>query len=110
MKIIALEAENIKNLRVVNVHPDGSLVVIGGNNSEGKTSVLDSIEYALNGANSIPTKPIRNGQKKARVVLNLGDIEVTRTFTEKGTRLVVKSKDGAVFPSPQYPVLLPDDQ
>lgn len=101
MKIVALEAENIKHLRVVNIRPDGSLIVIGGNNSEGKTCVLDSIEYALNGAGSIPTKPIRNGQKKARVVLDLGDIQVTRTFTQKGTNLTVKNKDGATFASPQ---------
>lgn len=101
MKIIALEAENVKHLRVVNIKPDGSLVVIGGDNSAGKTCVFDSIEYALNGASSIPPKPIREGQKKARVVLDLGDIVVTRTFTKKGTNLVVKSKDGTNFASPQ---------
>ncbi len=101
MKIIALEAENVKHLRVVNISPDGALVVIGGDNEQGKTCVLDSIEYALNGARSIPIKPIRQGQSKARVVLNLGDIVVTRTFTSKGTNLIVKNKDGATFPSPQ---------
>lgn len=101
MKIIALEAENVKHLKVVNIEPDGSLVVIGGDNAAGKTCVLDSIEYALNGAGSIPTKPIRSGQKKARVVLDLDEIVVTRTFTEKGTSLTVKNKDGATFASPQ---------
>jgi len=59
MKIIALEAENVKHLRVVNIQPDGSLVIIGGDNAAGKTCVLDSIEYALNGASAIPAKPIR---------------------------------------------------
>lgn len=101
MKIIALEAENVKHLRVVNIKPDGSLVVVGGDNEAGKTCVLDSIEYALNGASSIPSKPIRVGQKKARVVLDLGDIQVTRTFTAKGTNLTVKNKEGATFASPQ---------
>jgi DNA repair exonuclease SbcCD ATPase subunit len=101
MKIIALEAENVKHLRVVNINPDGSLVVIGGDNAQGKTCVLDAIEYALNGAGSVPSKPIRNGQKKARVVLDLGDIVVTRIFTSNGTNLTVKNKDGATFPSPQ---------
>ncbi|KKN91123.1 hypothetical protein LCGC14_0219880 [marine sediment metagenome] len=101
MKIVALEAENVKHLKVVNIKPDGSLVVIGGDNAAGKTCVLDSIEYALNGASSIPIKPIRAGQKKARVVLDLGDILVTRTFTAKGTNLTVKNKEGATFASPQ---------
>jgi len=101
MKIVALEAENVKHLKVVQIKPDGSLIVIGGDNAQGKTCVLDSIEYALNGAGSIPAKPIRNGQKKARVVLDLGDITVIRTFTDKGTNLIVKNKDGATFASPQ---------
>lgn len=101
MKIVALEAENVKYLRVVNIKPDGSLVVIGGDNSEGKSCILDSIEYALSGASSVPSKPIRAGQKKARIVLDLGDIQVTRTFNKKGTNLVVKNKDGATFSSPQ---------
>ena len=33
MKIIALEAENVKYLKVVRIEPDGSLVVIGGDNA-----------------------------------------------------------------------------
>ncbi len=101
MKIISLETENIKHLKVVNIKPDGSLVVIGGKNAAGKTSVLDSIEYALAGAGSVPAKPIRHGEKKAHVVLDLGDIEVTRTFTSKGTSLKVKNKKGETFASPQ---------
>ncbi len=101
MKIIGLEVANVKHLKVVNIKPDGSMVVIGGDNSAGKSCVLDSIEYALSGAGSIPTKPIRAGQKKARVVLDLGDIQVTRTFTEKGTNLTVKNKDDSTFASPQ---------
>jgi len=101
MKIIALEAENVKHLKVVNIKPDGSLVIIGGDNAAGKTCVLDSIEYALHGAGAIPVKPIREGQKKARIVLDLGDIQVTRTFSNKGTKLIVKNKDDATFSSPQ---------
>lgn len=101
MKILALEAENVKNLRVIRIEPDGSTVIIGGDNEQGKTCVLDSIEYALRGAGSIPAKPIRMGTKKARIVLDLGDIIVTRTFTKGGTNLTVKSKEGATFASPQ---------
>ncbi len=101
MKIISLEAENVKHLKAISIHPDGSMVVIGGDNSVGKSCVLDSIQYALNGAGSVPSKPIRNGQTKAKIVLDLGDIEVIRTFTDKGTNLIVKNKDGATFASPQ---------
>lgn len=102
MKIIALEAENVKCLKAVRIKPDGSpLVVIGGENEAGKSAVLDSIQYGLGGASSIPSKPIREGQKKANIVLDLGDIKVARSLTKKGTNLVVKNKKGVVFSSPQ---------
>lgn len=101
MKIVSLEAENIKCLKAIEIKPDGNIVVIGGNNGAGKSSILDSIEYALAGGKHIPEKTIREGQEKARIVLDLDDIQVVRTFTKNGTNLVVKSKEGAVFPSPQ---------
>lgn len=101
MKIIKLLSENIKRLRAIEIKPDGSLVIIGGKNAQGKTSVLDSIEYALAGTSSIPDKPIRKGEKKARVVVDLGNIIVTRTFTEGGSKLVVSDKEGFPKSSPQ---------
>jgi len=101
MKIVSLEAENIKCLKAIEIKPDGNMVVIGGDNGNGKSSILDSIEYALGGSKHIPGQPIRNGQEKARIVLDLGDIQVIRTFTKNGTSLVVKSKEGATFPTPQ---------
>lgn len=101
MKIIKLESENIKRIQAVEIKPDGSLIIIGGNNGAGKSSVLDSIQYALGGGDSIPSQPIRKGEKKATVVVDLGDLKVTRVFTEKGTRLVVANKDGSVHPTPQ---------
>jgi len=101
MKIVSLEAENVKCLKAIEIKPDGNLVVIGGDNGNGKSSILDSIEYALGGSKRIPDQPIRNGQEKARIVLDLGDLQVIRTFTKNGTNLVVKSKEGATFPTPQ---------
>jgi len=101
MKIVSLEAENVKKLKAVSIKPDGSTIIIGGDNEAGKSSILDSIEYALAGTKGIPSKPIRDGQEKAKIVLDLGDIVVTRTFTKSGTNLVVKSKEGASYSSPQ---------
>jgi len=101
MKIIRLEAENIKRLRAVSIRPDGAMVVIGGRNGAGKTSVLDSIEMALAGGKSIPPRPVRDGSSKARVVVETEELIVTRTFTAKGTQLVVSGKDGVAVGSPQ---------
>lgn len=101
MKIISLEVENVKCLKAISISPDGSTVVIGGENGNGKSSILDSIQYALGGSKDIPGKPIRDGQEKAKIVLDLGDMQVVRTFTKNGTNLVVKNKDGSTFASPQ---------
>ena len=102
MKILRLTAENVKRIKIVEIEPDGNLVVIGGRNGQGKTSVLDSITYALAGKTTHPTRPIRDGESKAKVVCELDDIIVTRTFTEAGGgTLTVTNKDGAKYPTPQ---------
>ena len=49
MKIVSLEAENYKRLKAVEITPDGNMVVIGGRNAQGKSSVLDAIWAALGG-------------------------------------------------------------
>ncbi len=103
MKIVRLEAENFKRLRCVSIKPDGSVIQITGKNAQGKSSVLDAIYAALAGGkgNALPDKPIRAGEEKARIRLELGDIVVTRKFGPGGSTLVVETAAGARFPSPQ---------
>lgn len=101
-KIIKLTAENVKRLNVVEITPEGNLIIISGRNGQGKSSVLDSIMYALAGAGSLPSKPVKRGEEKAVVELDLGDLVVKRTFTPTGgTTLVVTNKDGVRQTSPQ---------
>ncbi len=103
MRIISLTAENVKRLRAVDITPDGHVQVITGKNGAGKTSVLDAIWLALGGGPAAKgtVRPIRDGETKASVRLDLGDLVVTRTWTESGTTLKVESADGAKFSSPQ---------
>lgn len=103
MKIVRLYSENVKRIKVVEVVPKqkDNLVVVGGPNDAGKSSLLDSIEMCLAGKGSHPKEPLRRGAKKGRVVLDLGDIVVTRTFAAGGTTLAVESKAGKAFSSPQ---------
>ena len=50
MKINSLELENVKRIKAVKIEPtENGLTVIGGRNGQGKTSVLDSIAWALGG-------------------------------------------------------------
>lgn len=103
LRIISLEAENVKRLRAVHIEPSGDMVVIGGNNGQGKTSVLDSIEMALGGKNRIPRRPVRDGEDTARVICDMGSLIVRRTFTADGkTSVVVETNDGARYASPQH--------
>jgi energy-coupling factor transporter ATP-binding protein EcfA2 len=101
MKIIRLEAENVKRLKAVEIVPRGNVVTIAGKNGQGKSSTLDAIEMALGGAGTIPPEPVRRGARKASIVVDLGDIVVERTFSAKGTALRVRSKDGTEQKSPQ---------
>ena len=106
MKIIELRAENIKRLSAVQITPDGHLVQVTGRNGQGKTSVLDSIWWALAGTRSHQHKPIRDGATEARIELDLGEIVVKRQFRQDAagattTQLVVESAEGARFASPQ---------
>lgn len=103
MRIVELRAENVKRLRAVEIRPDGDLVVIAGRNAQGKSSVLDAIWMALAGAAGAKetTRPIRDGETEAQVQLDLGDMVVTRRWTDGGTTLTVAAADGARYPKPQ---------
>ena len=54
MKINKLEIENVKRVKAVKIEPTANgLTIIGGNNNQGKTSVLDAIAWALGGDNTV---------------------------------------------------------
>lgn len=61
-----LEIENVKRIKAVKIEPSPKgLTIIGGNNNQGKTSVLDSIAWALGGGRYEPSKPMREGSAVA---------------------------------------------
>lgn len=62
VKINTLEFENVKRIKAVQLAPaKNGLTVIGGDNRQGKTSVLDAIAWALGGEKFRPSSPKREG-------------------------------------------------
>lgn len=102
-RIIQLKAENVKRIKAVTIKPKGDVVTISGANGEGKTSVLDCIWLAFDGSEAAKKNPdvIRKGEEKASITIDLGDITISKRFTQKDTYLDVFTKDGAKYPSPQ---------
>ena len=92
VKIIGLELENVKRISLVRmaVSPAG-LTVIGGDNAQGKTSIIDGIIYALGGEKYRPTNLQREGSiadARIRIPLSNGLI-----VERKGKKATLKITD-----------------
>lgn len=76
LKINKLEIENVKRIKAVKLEPkENGLTIIGGNNNQGKTSVLDSIAWALGGEKYKPSQAERKGSvipPTLHIVMNNG--------------------------------------
>ena len=76
VKITALQAENVKRIKAVQIEPAPTgLTIVGGNNNQGKTSVLDALAWALGGEKYRPNAAAREGAvcpPRLRVTLSNG--------------------------------------
>lgn len=104
IKINTLELENVKRIKAVKLEPSANgLTVIGGKNRQGKTSVLDSISWALGGDRYEPSKAKREGSTippNLKVVLSNGmiverkgknsSLKVTDANGKKGGQTLLK--------------------
>lgn len=82
VKINTLEIENVKRIKAVSLSPsENGLTIIGGNNGQGKTSVLDAICWVLGGEKFRPTNAAREGayaDPNLRITLSNGLIAERR--------------------------------
>lgn len=76
IKINHLEIENVKRIKAVKIEPTANgLTIIGGKNNQGKTSILNSIAWALGGNTYRPSKATRDGSvipPRLHIVLSNG--------------------------------------
>ena len=105
MKLARLEILDFKRISAVAIDADTqNPIILSGDNAQGKTSILDAIEWALTRGGA--DRPIRNGADSATVALTLTD-GTNRVFTvrrkAKGANqyLDISTADGAKMPSPQ---------
>lgn len=95
IKIISFDVENVKKVKAVSLAPaESGLTVIGGENGQGKTSVLEAIMNALGGDKY--RQQVREGEPKGSISVELSNgLFVKRSLTATGgSRLEVKDPAG----------------
>jgi DNA repair exonuclease SbcCD ATPase subunit len=105
VRITACHVRNYKRVREIAIQPDAdaALVLIGGKNAQGKSSVLDALTAAFGGKRLIAGDPVRHGAEQAEidVVLDDGELSIRRVIQPDGeSTLELRDRSGKVS-SPQ---------
>lgn len=103
MEITAIEIRDVLRIKHIKFTPpaDVLVILIGGENAQGKTSLQRSLLMAMGGAGEIPDEPVRRGAIDGEIVLQLSDVTVKRRIHADGqSKLEVTSKYGPIK-SPQ---------
>lgn len=103
MEITAIEIRDVLRIKHIKFTPpaDVLVILIGGDNAQGKTSLQRSLLMAMGGAGEIPDEPVRRGAIEGEIVLQLTDVTVRRRIMHDGqSKLEVTSKYGPIK-SPQ---------
>lgn len=99
MKIVKLQAQNIKNLKAIEITPDGNVIQLTGKNGAGKSAILDAIYSGLTGTKIDDV--VRHGETKGEVEINLGDYIIRRVYKNDNDRLEITNPAGLKYASPQ---------
>jgi DNA repair exonuclease SbcCD ATPase subunit len=112
IRVLSLQASNILRLSAIKFEwkKDQNVLTLGGKNGAGKSSVMNAIAAALGGMALCPDEPLKRGESRGFVELNLDGLVVRREFWrdllseqpmqgppaygETKSRLIVKNAEG----------------
>lgn len=101
-KISRFTLVNWKGLKKVDFIPAGNLTIVGGFNGTGKTSFMDGAIVTFGGKKAADAMPVRKGQKKALLHIELDNgIVIDRKVTAKSTTATITGADGQPIAKPQ---------
>ena len=104
MKLLHLEISDVKRIKAVEIDPaTNEPIILTGDNAQGKSSVLDSIVYAL--SNTGLDDPIRHGRPSGSIKIVLGaekaEYNLDINITKKGRYLTLTDARGVKVEKPQ---------
>lgn len=101
-RIESVSIKNFKGIRNAELEIHGKNVFVTAKNGVGKTSFLDAIFKPLTGKD-LPPEPLTEGEKRGEITIELDDLIVHVSFTDKNQKFVlsVTDKNGGVKGSPR---------
>lgn len=102
LQITGIDIRNFKRIKAfkLELDPSNNLITIGGENTHGKSSILEAIENALVGVPRTQTKPVHEGASGAGIRITIPPYEVKRLFDAEGkpSLKITRLDDGTEVP------------
>lgn len=104
MRIVVVDVRNFKRIDHIQISPDADqhLLLIAGNNGQGKSSLLDALTVAFGGKSALPPDPVRHGENGAQIVVELDDADNSRYIVRRavapdgGQKLEIRGPEGVI--------------
>lgn len=94
MIVKSVRVENVQAIRAVSVSPDRHFQIVSGLNGQGKTSLMQAVQFALAGKRSHSKRIIREGADEGIVCLDVGDWLIELELEEgSAPKLTLTRKD-----------------
>lgn len=106
--LMRVTESNLKVVRYVDISIDRTVTLLGGDNGNGKTTIIDGIDWVLGRKDVIQMDPIRHGKQVGSATLHFGDgetvtLKITKTLKRVGDKDFASEVDieipGHVVPS-----------